>query len=162
MFSLFTSAALGIEKTRVENVIWKVNYPRSAVSCPQHPFCPVCPLSWALATQPTVRLPAVKVTLPAAMDYTGTQSQAEYDTALEGRSEAGLAKTSPLELIDPPWPASAIMQQPLVKSWMYKGRKEQKISRRNCKKSPSFIHRLLGGERELNKYTTRANTVVII
>lgn len=30
----------------------------------------------------------MKVTLPAAMDYTGTHSQAEYDTALEERSEA--------------------------------------------------------------------------
>lgn len=39
-------------------------------------------------SQLAVRLPAVKVTLPAAMDYTGTHSQAEYDIALEGRSEA--------------------------------------------------------------------------
>lgn len=39
-------------------------------------------------SQAAVRLPAVKVTLPAAMDYTGAHSQAEYDTALQGRSEA--------------------------------------------------------------------------
>lgn len=51
-------------------------------------------------SQPAVRLPAVKVTLPAAMDYTGTHSQAEYDIALEGRSEARLAATSPVELLD--------------------------------------------------------------
>lgn len=30
----------------------------------------------------------MKVTLPAAMDYTGKHSQAEYNNALEGRFEA--------------------------------------------------------------------------
>ncbi|TNN56939.1 hypothetical protein EYF80_032837 [Liparis tanakae] len=53
-------------------------------------------------TSPAVRLPAVKVTLPAAMDYTGEHSQAEYDIALEGRSEAETAETNPVELLDPP------------------------------------------------------------
>lgn len=37
----------------------------------------------------------MKVTLPAAMDYTGTHSQAEYDTALEGRSEALVGRDKP-------------------------------------------------------------------
>lgn len=39
-------------------------------------------------SQPAARLPAVKVTLPAAMYYTGMHSQAEYNIALEGRFEA--------------------------------------------------------------------------
>jgi len=47
------------------------------------------------ASQPAVRLPAVKVTLPAAMDYTDKQSQAEYDTALEGRSVAKADREKP-------------------------------------------------------------------
>lgn len=58
------------------------------MSCPQDPFCPVCHLPRVPVSQAAVRLPAVKVTLPAAMDYTGAHSQAEYDTALQGRSEA--------------------------------------------------------------------------
>lgn len=43
-------------------------------------------------SQPAARLPAVKVTLPAAMYYTGVHSQAEYNIALEGRFEAGACK----------------------------------------------------------------------
>lgn len=39
-------------------------------------------------SQPAARLPAVKVTPPAAMYYTGMHSQAEYNIALEGRFEA--------------------------------------------------------------------------
>lgn len=46
-------------------------------------------------SQPAVRLPAVKVTLPAAMDYTGEHSQAEYDIVLEGRSEAETGRDKP-------------------------------------------------------------------
>lgn len=34
----------------------------------------------------------MKVTLPAAMYYTGVHSQAEYNIALEGRFEAGAGK----------------------------------------------------------------------
>lgn len=34
----------------------------------------------------------MKVTLPAAMYYTGVHSQAEYNIALEGRSEAGVGR----------------------------------------------------------------------
>lgn len=43
-------------------------------------------------SQPAARLPAVKVTLPAAMYYTGVHSQAEYNIALEGRLEAGAGR----------------------------------------------------------------------
>lgn len=43
-------------------------------------------------SQPAARLPAVKVTLPAAMYYTGVHSQAEYNIALEGRFEAGAGR----------------------------------------------------------------------
>lgn len=63
-------------------------------------------------SQPAVRLPAVKVTLPAAMDYTGAHSQAEYDTALEGRSEARAGKdetfrTSGPHRVQPVWKATS-------------------------------------------------------
>lgn len=62
---------------------------RTAASCPQRPFGPKLSFSLSASlSQPAVWLPAVKVTLPAAMDYTGEHSQAEYDIALEGRSEA--------------------------------------------------------------------------
>lgn len=54
-------------------------------------------------SQPAVRLPAVKVTLPAAMDYTGAHSQAEYDIALEGRSEARAARDKPSGTSGPHW-----------------------------------------------------------
>lgn len=37
----------------------------------------------------------MKVTLPAAMDYTGAHSQAEYDTALEGRSKVWTDRDEP-------------------------------------------------------------------
>lgn len=46
-------------------------------------------------SQPAVRLPAVKVTLPAAMDYTGAHSQAEYNIALEGSFEARAGRDEP-------------------------------------------------------------------
>lgn len=54
-------------------------------------------------SQPAVRLPAVKVTLPAAMDYTGAHSQAEYDIALEGRSEARAGRDEPSGTSGPQW-----------------------------------------------------------
>lgn len=37
----------------------------------------------------------MKVTLPAAMDYTGAHSQAEYNIALEGRFEVWAGEDEP-------------------------------------------------------------------
>ena len=66
----------------------KENHMQTCRELPCPAPCPACPLPWVPVSQAAVRLPAVKVTLPAAMDYTGAHSQAEYDPALEGRSEA--------------------------------------------------------------------------
>lgn len=71
------------------DVKWKCNNLETDSCCFQHPSCSTCPLPWVhAASQPAGRMPAVKVTLPAAMDYTDVQSKAEYDTAFEWRSEA--------------------------------------------------------------------------
>lgn len=63
----------------------KANY--VAIHLPLHPFGQPVPLPRVPLPQRAVRLPAVKVTLPAAMDYTDVHSQAEYNIALEGRFE---------------------------------------------------------------------------
>lgn len=58
---------------------------RHPLPCPS-PSLPAEPvlLPERPVSQPAARLPAVKVTLPAAMYYTGVHSQAEYNIALEG------------------------------------------------------------------------------
>lgn len=46
-------------------------------------------------------LPSVKVALPAAMDYKGAYSQAEYNIALEGRFKAQTCREETSETLDP-------------------------------------------------------------
>lgn len=73
------------------------------MNCSVLPPAPFSPSSPSAAVEPTVRLPAVKVTLPAAMDYTGAHSQAEYDTALEGKSEARAGRDETFRTSGPHW-----------------------------------------------------------
>lgn len=86
--------------------------------CPQQPFARLVLLPECLCRSLLVRLPAVKVTLPAAIDYTGAHSQAEYNIALEGRFWGlDLRRWALWNFWTTPELVSMITLLPLVKSW---------------------------------------------
>lgn len=92
--------------------------------CPQQPFARLVLLPECLCRSLLVRLPAVKVTLPAAIDYTGAHSQAEYNIALEGRFWGlDLRRWALWNFWTTPELVSMTTLLPLVKSWKVVSRK---------------------------------------